>query len=76
MDWQMCAYITETNRKEEALRMEIRSLQNQIDQTVKQKQEIQESVTALKLDFQNKENKLLSEFSNLKTLKNKLEKKL
>lgn len=37
MDWQMCAYITERNLKEEALRKEIKSLQNQIDQTVKQK---------------------------------------
>ena len=76
MDWQMCAYITETNRKEEALRREIRSLQNQIEQIVQQKQEIQDSVTALKLDFQSKESKLLSDFSNLKALKNKLENKL
>ena len=28
MDWQMCAYITESNLKEEALRNEIKSLQN------------------------------------------------
>ena len=58
------------------MRKEIKSLQNQIDQTVKQKQEIQESVTALKLDFQSKESKLLNDFSNLKVLKNKLENKL
>ncbi|PWA93819.1 Integrase, catalytic region, Zinc finger, CCHC-type, Peptidase aspartic, catalytic [Artemisia annua] len=71
MDWQMCTYITERNLKEEELRMEIKSLQNQIDQTVKQKQEIQNSVTTLKLDFQSKEAKLLDDFSNLKALKNK-----
>ena len=71
-----CTYITETNLKEEALRKEIKSLQNQIDQTVKQKQEILDSVNTLKLDFQNEKSKLLSDFSNLKALKDKLENKL
>lgn len=76
MDWQMCTYIIERNLKEEALRMEIKSLQNKVDQIVKQKQEIQESVTTLKLDFESKETKLLNDFSNLKALKKKLENKL
>ncbi|PWA78868.1 Retrovirus-related Pol polyprotein from transposon TNT 1-94 [Artemisia annua] len=76
MNWQMCTYITERNLKEEELRGEIKSLQNQIDQTVKQKQEIQDSVNTLKLDFQSKEANLLNDFSQLKALKNKLENKL
>ena len=68
----MCAYITKSNQKEEALRNEIKSLQNQIDISDKQKLDIEESVVALKLDFQNEKSKLLSDFSNLKALKNKL----
>ena len=68
MNWQMCAYITETNLKEEELRKEINFLKNQLDQTVNQKQEIQESVNAIKLDFQNERSKLVSDFSNFKAL--------
>ena len=70
MDWQMCDYITKSNQKEEALRNEIKSLQKQVVVSVKQKQEIEESVVALKLDFQNEKSKHLSDFSNLKALKN------
>ena len=66
MDWQMCAYITKNNRKEESLRKEIKSLQNQVEQIVQQKQAIKDSVTALKLDFQSKESKLLSDFPTLR----------
>jgi hypothetical protein len=38
MDWQMHTYITECNLKEESLKMQLKSLQNQLDQTVKQNQ--------------------------------------
>jgi hypothetical protein len=76
MDWKMCAYIIERNLKEETLKQELKSLQNQLDQTVKQKQEIQKCMITQKLDFQDKETKLLNDFSRLKTLKNKLENKL
>ena len=47
-----------------------------MDQTVKQKQEVQERVNTLKQDFKEKETKLLNDFSRLKTLKNKLKNKL
>ena len=51
MDWQMRTYITERNLKEESLKIELKYLQNHLDQTVKQKHEIQKSVITLKLDF-------------------------
>jgi hypothetical protein len=72
----MRAYISERNVKEETLKKELHSLQKQLDQTVKQKHEIQESVITLKHDFKDKETKHLNDFSRLKTLKNKLEDKL
>ena len=71
MESQMCTFITERNLREETLKKELVSLQKQFDQTVKQKQEIQESVQVLKQDFKEKETKLLNDFSNLKTLKTK-----
>ena len=40
MDWQMHAYIIERNLKEETLKQELKSLQNQLDQTVKHEQEV------------------------------------
>ena len=73
MDWQMRAYITKHNLKEEALQRELNSLQNQLNQTVNKKLEIQESVKALQQDFKRKEVKLSKDFSNLVELKNKLE---
>jgi hypothetical protein len=76
MDWQMRVYVSEHNKKEETLKMELESLKKQLDQSVKQKQEIQKSMITQKLDFQKKETKLLNDFSCLKTLKNKLEDKL
>jgi hypothetical protein len=76
MDGQMRVYVTEHNLREEKLKNELSSLQKQLDLTVKQKQEIQESVKTLKQDFKEKETKLLNDFSRLKTLKNKLENKL
>ena len=72
----MQSYITEQNLKEKAFKQEIKSVQNQLDRAVKEKQEIQESISVLKGEFQEKETKLLNEFSNLKQLKNKLENKL
>ena len=72
----MHAYIIERNLKEETLKQELKSLQNQLDQTVKREQKIQKSMITQKLDFQDKETKLLNDFSRLKTLKNKLENKL
>jgi predicted nuclease with TOPRIM domain len=68
MDWQMHAYITKQNLKEMAFKQEIKSFKNQLDRAVKEKQEIQDSLNLLKNEFQEKETKLLSEFSNLKQL--------
>jgi hypothetical protein len=76
MDWKMHAYITEQNLKEEVFKQEIKSVKNQLDRAVKEKQEIQDNLNVLKCEFQEKETKLLNEFSNLKHLKNKLENKL
>ena len=70
LESQMCTFITERNLREETSREELFSLQKQLDQTVKQKQEIQESVKVLKQDFKEKESKFLNDFSNLNTLKN------
>lgn len=72
----MRTIITERNLREETLKKELYSLQKQLDQTVKHKQAIQESVNTLKWDFKEKETKLLNAFSRLKTLKNKIENKL
>ena len=55
MDWQMRAYITKYNLKEEALQKEINDLQNQLNQSVKQKSEIEENVKTLQQDFKRKE---------------------
>jgi hypothetical protein len=76
MEWQMRAYISENNLKGETLKKELQSLQKQLDQTVKQKQEIQKDLNTLKHDFKDKETKFLNDFSSLKMLKNKLEDKL
>jgi hypothetical protein len=76
MEWQMRAYITENNSKQETLKRELISLQKQLNQSVKQKLEIQKGLTSLKHDYKDKETKLLNDFSNFKTLKNKLEEKL
>jgi predicted nuclease with TOPRIM domain len=58
------------------LKKELMSLKKQLDQTVKQKQEIQKGLTSLKHDYKDKETKFLNDVSNLKMLKNKLEEKL
>ena len=76
MEWQMRAYITKNNSKQETLKRELMSLKKQLDQTVKQKQEIQKGLTSLKHDYKDKETKFLNDVSNLKMLKNKLEQKL
>ena len=76
MEWQMCAYITKNNSKQETLKRELVSLKKQLDQTVKQRQETQKGLTSIKIEYKDKETKLLNDFSKLKMLKNKLEDKL
>ena len=48
------------------MKKELYSLQVKLDQTVKHKQVIQESVSTLKHDFKEKETKLLNDFPDLK----------
>ena len=69
MEWQMRAYITKNNSKQETLKRELMSLKKQLDLTVKQKQEIQKGLTSIKLEYKDKETKLLNDFSKLKMLK-------
>ena len=80
MQSQMCTFITERNLREETLNEKIESLQKQLEHSVKQKQEIQESfqvsVQELKQNFKEKETKLEHDFSKLKDLKDKIEDKL
>ena len=76
MDDQMRTIIRKSNFTEEVLKQELNSLQEKLSKTAKQKQELQENVKMLKQEFNAKESKLLKDFSNLKTLKNKLENKL
>jgi hypothetical protein len=40
MDWHMRAHITESNLKEETLKQELKSLQKQLDQSVKREQDV------------------------------------
>jgi uncharacterized protein (DUF3084 family) len=54
MEWQMRAYISKNNFKQETLKREVLSLQKQLNQTVKQKQEIQKRLTSLKHEYKDK----------------------
>ena len=76
MDDQVSTVIRKSKFREEVLKQELNSLQEKLSKTAKQKQELQENVKMLKQEFNAKESKLLRDFSNLKTLKNKLENKL
>nr|GEW28995.1 retrovirus-related Pol polyprotein from transposon TNT 1-94 [Tanacetum cinerariifolium] len=76
MDDQMRILIQEHNFREEKLKKELHSLQLQLNHTIHHKRIIKDSVNTLQQDFKQKEMKLLNDFSRLKTLKNKLEKKL
>ena len=73
MDWQMRVYINKYNQKEEALRKDINELHNKLNQSVKQKSEIEELVKTIQQDFKRKEAQHSKDFSNLVELKNKLE---
>jgi hypothetical protein len=73
MEWQIRTYISENNYKQETLKRELVSLKNQLDHAVKQKQEFKKGLTSIKLEYKDKETKLLNDFSKLKMLKNKLE---
>ncbi|GJY35278.1 integrase, catalytic region, zinc finger, CCHC-type containing protein [Tanacetum coccineum] len=76
MDEQMSILIRDRNKKEENLKKELHSVKLQLNSTIQNNKIIEETVTALKQEFKQKETKFLTDFSNLKTLKDKLENKL
>ncbi|GJR76592.1 hypothetical protein Tco_0088957 [Tanacetum coccineum] len=76
MDEQMRMLIQDRNKKEENLKNELHSVKLQLNSTIKSNTIIEETVTALKHEFKQKETKFLTDFSNLKTLNDKLENKL
>ncbi|GJU33403.1 retrovirus-related pol polyprotein from transposon TNT 1-94 [Tanacetum coccineum] len=76
MDEQMSILIQDRNKKEENLKKELDSVKLQLNSTIKSNKIIEETVTALKHEFKQKETKFLIDFSNLKKLNDKLENKL
>ncbi|GJY37914.1 hypothetical protein Tco_0424278 [Tanacetum coccineum] len=76
IDEQMHMLIQDRNKKEENLKNELHSVKLQLNSTIKSNTIIEETVTALKHEFKQKETKFLTDFSNLKTLNDKLKNKL
>ncbi|GKD44889.1 hypothetical protein Tco_1269534, partial [Tanacetum coccineum] len=75
-DDQMCMFIQNCNKMEENLKKELHSVKLQLNSTMETNKIIEETVTTLKQGFKQKESKFLTDFSNLKHLKDKLENKL
>ncbi|GJX46812.1 retrovirus-related pol polyprotein from transposon TNT 1-94 [Tanacetum coccineum] len=73
IDEQMSILIRDRNKKEENLKKELHSVKLQLNSTIQNNMIIEETITALKQEFKQKETKFLSDFSNLKNLKYKLE---
>ncbi|GJW36172.1 retrovirus-related pol polyprotein from transposon TNT 1-94 [Tanacetum coccineum] len=76
MDEQMSILIRDRNKKEENLKKELHSVKLQLNSTIQNNKIFEETVTALKQEFKQKETKFLIDFSYLKNLKDKLENKL
>ncbi|GJS88266.1 hypothetical protein Tco_0770902 [Tanacetum coccineum] len=76
MDDQMRMLIQNHNKTEENLKKELHSVKLQLNSTMEKNKIIEETITALKQEFKQKETKFLTDFSNLKNLKDKLENKL
>ncbi|GJR21805.1 hypothetical protein Tco_0970332 [Tanacetum coccineum] len=76
MDDQMRMLIQNRNKTEENLKKELHSVKLQLNSTMENNKIIEETVTALKQEFKQKETKFLTDFSNLKNLRDKLENKL
>nr|GFC02884.1 hypothetical protein [Tanacetum cinerariifolium] len=68
--------ISDRNFKEETLKRELHSIKLQLASTINRKKSMAEETTFLKQDFKQKENKLLADFLNMKSLKEKVEDKL
>ncbi|GJU08237.1 retrovirus-related pol polyprotein from transposon TNT 1-94 [Tanacetum coccineum] len=70
------ACVLSDNDANENLKKELHSVKLQLNSTMENNKIIEETVTALKQEFKQKETKFLTNFSNLKNLKDKLENKL
>nr|GEU53087.1 retrovirus-related Pol polyprotein from transposon TNT 1-94 [Tanacetum cinerariifolium] len=73
---QLRIVITDRNIKEESLKKEPHSVKMQLKSTINHNKSMVEEVTSLKKNFQQKENKYLEEFLDMKALKEKVEDKL
>ncbi|GKE45297.1 integrase, catalytic region, zinc finger, CCHC-type containing protein, partial [Tanacetum coccineum] len=76
MDEQISILIRDRNKREENLKKELHSVKLQHNSTIQNNKIIEETVTAFKQEFKQKESNFLSDFSNLKNLNDKLENKL
>ncbi|GJW63397.1 hypothetical protein Tco_0115281 [Tanacetum coccineum] len=75
-DRQLRIVICDRNIKEENLKKELHSVKLQLASTIQHNTLMVDEVTSLKKDFNQKENKYLEEFLDLKALKDKVEDKL
>ncbi|GJR13052.1 retrovirus-related pol polyprotein from transposon TNT 1-94 [Tanacetum coccineum] len=76
IDEQLRIVICDRNIKEENLKKELHSVKLQLASTIQHNTLMVDEVTSLKKDFNQKENKYLEEFLDLKALKDKVEDKL
>nr|GEX41682.1 retrovirus-related Pol polyprotein from transposon TNT 1-94 [Tanacetum cinerariifolium] len=72
---QLRLVISDHNFKEETLKGELHSTKLQLASTINRNKSMVEETTFLKRDFKQKENKLLADFLNMKSLKEKVEDK-
>ncbi|GJT44599.1 hypothetical protein Tco_0953314 [Tanacetum coccineum] len=75
IDEQLRIVICDRNIKEENLKKELHSVKLQLASTIQHNKLMVDEVTSLKKDFNQKENKYLEEFLDLKALKDKVEDK-
>nr|GEU76096.1 integrase, catalytic region, zinc finger, CCHC-type, peptidase aspartic, catalytic [Tanacetum cinerariifolium] len=73
---QLRIVITDCNIKEENLKKEPHSVKMQLNSTINHNKSMVKEVTSLKKNFQQKENKYLEEFLDMKALKEKVKDKL
>nr|GFA91281.1 hypothetical protein [Tanacetum cinerariifolium] len=73
---QLRLVISDRNFKEETLKRELYSMKLQLTSTINHNKSMVEETTFMKQDFKQKENKLLADFSNMKSLKEKVEDRL
>ncbi|GJU40562.1 hypothetical protein Tco_1193519 [Tanacetum coccineum] len=73
---QLRIIITDHNIKEENLKKELHSVKMQLNSTINHNKSLVEEVASLKMNFQQKENKYLEEFLDMKALKEKVEDRL